>query len=80
MFVTEARMLVRELCRIEVRLFLAVASSLALISSGFGQAVQSEVGREVSRIQRPTLFPMVTGEGEEAAMAGELRSAKNMAN
>ena len=76
MFVIEAHMLARELCRIEVRLFLAVASSLALISSGFGQAVQSEVGREVSRIQRPTLFPMVTGEGEEAAFAGELAQRK----
>ena len=80
MFVTEAHMLVRELCRIEVRLFLAVASSLALISSGFGQAVQSEVGREVSRIQRPTLFPMVTGRVRRPPWLGNLRSAKNMAN
>ena len=69
-------MLARELYRIEVRLFLAVASSLALISIGFGQAVQSEVGREVSRIQRPTPFPMATGEGEEAALAGELPERK----
>jgi hypothetical protein len=60
------------LCKLEVRSFLAVASSLALISSGFGQAVQPEVGREVSRIQRPTLFPMITGRGEEGALAREL--------
>jgi hypothetical protein len=58
---------------VEVRSFLAVASSLALISSAFGQAVQPEVGREVSRIQRQTLFRPPISPDEERALARELR-------
>ena len=78
MFVTKAHMRVRGQCSIEVRSFLAVASSLALISSAFGQAVQPEVGREVSRIQRPTLFPTPIGRDEERALARELRATQGI--
>ena len=57
--------------------FIAIAGcNLALLSGAMGQASQPEVGREVSRIQRPTLFPMVTGEGEQAALEGDLLDRK----
>ena len=55
----------------DVQLFLVVCCNVALLSNALGQADRPEVGREVSRIQRPTLFPMVTGEGE-AALGGKL--------
>ena len=59
------------------RLLFIAGLSLALLSSTSGQTnVQAEVGREVSRIQRPTLFPMVTGEGKQAALEGELPERK----
>ena len=61
----------------EGRLLVIAGVSLVLLSSALGQAVQPEVGREVSRIQRPTLFPMVTGAGEEAAVPENFRSARN---
>ena len=61
---------------IRMRLLLVVCCNVALLSSALGQADRPEVGREVSRIQRPTLFPMVTGEGEQAALAGELAERK----
>ena len=79
MSANEARMQprpVRGLSRFDWRSLLVAGWSLALLSSALGQAVQPEVGREVSRIQRPTLFPMVTGEGEEVALAGELPQRK----
>src|SRR5262245_25436501 len=55
---------------------LVTGCSLGLLTSALGQASQPEVGREVSRIQRPTLFPMATGQGEEAALAKELPERK----
>ena len=60
----------------DVQLLLVVCCNVALLSSALGQADRPEVGREVSRIQRPTLFPMVTGEGVEAAVVGELPERK----
>ena len=62
----------------DVQLLLVVCCNVALLSSALGQADRPEVGREVSRIQRPTLFPMVTGEGVEAAVVGNFRNARNM--
>ena len=60
----------------DVQLLLVVCCNVALLSSALGQADRPEVGREVSRIQRPTLFPMVTGEGVEAGVVGELPERK----
>jgi hypothetical protein len=80
MLVHEARMQARPIIGLscfEGRLLLIAGVSLGLLSSALGQTdVQAEVGREVSRIQRPTLFPLVTGEGEEAVLAGELPQRK----
>ena len=63
---------------IRMRLLLVVCCNVALLSSALGQADRPEVGREVSRIQRPTLFPMVTGEGVEAAVVGRASGAQGI--
>lgn len=63
----------RRRIRLQVRLFLTYAVSVVLVSSADGQtANQAEVGREISRTQRPAPLQTGTGQTELGAPVQEL--------